>query len=254
MNEKNIEYTPELLSGLQSRIESAGLMDERRLRHTLGVSGECGALARLFGFSEGDVLRLSAAGLLHDITKQRSLPDQLELCRRYGISYPAGAEHSPKVFHGWTAAALALDEYAEYCDAEMAQAIYEHTTGGENMSLFSMLLYLADYIEPGRTFPDCVRLREYFYAGAQGLSGDESNGNAPKVDVPNGDVLNGGATNVDAPNGDVPNGDALYMHLLRTLLLSFDMTVRGLLDDGEELFPMTAVARNSVLRRIHGEA
>lgn len=234
MNEKNTEYTPELLSSLQSRIESAGLMDERRLRHTLGVSVECGALARLFGFSEGDVLRLSAAGLLHDITKQRSLSEQLELCRRYGISYPAGAEHSPKVFHGWTASALALDEYAEYCDAEMAQAIYEHTTGGENMSLFSMLLYLADYIEPGRTFPDCVRLREYFYAGVQGLSGD--------------------AAKVDAPNGDVPNGDALYMHLLRTLLMSFDMTVRGLLDDGEELFPMTAVARNSVLRRIRGEA
>ena len=230
MNEKNTEYTPELLSSLQSRIESAGLMDERRLRHTLGVSVECGALARLFGFSEGDVLRLSAAGLLHDITKQRSLSEQLELCRRYGISYPAGAEHSPKVFHGWTASALALDEYAEYCDAEMAQAIYEHTTGGENMSLFSMLLYL----EPGRTFPDCVRLREYFYAGVQGLSGD--------------------AAKVDAPNGDVPNGDALYMHLLRTLLMSFDMTVRGLLDDGEELFPMTAVARNSVLRRIRGEA
>ena len=102
------------------------------------------------------------------------------------------------------------------------------------MSLFSMLLYLADYIEPGRTFPDCVRLREYFYAGVQGLSGD--------------------AAKVDAPNGDVPNGDALYMHLLRTLLMSFDMTVRGLLDDGEELFPMTAVARNSVLRRIRGEA
>ena len=30
------------------------------------------------------------------------------------------------------------------------------------------------------------------------------------------------------------------------------MTIRGLLDDGEELFPMTAVARNSVLRRIAG--
>ena len=217
MNEKNTDYTPELLDSLRQRIEGSGLMDGRRLKHTLGVSSECGELARMFDFSEVDALRLSAAGLLHDITKQRSPGEQLALCRRYGISYPAGAEHSPKVFHGWTAAALARDEFTEYCDAEMAQAIYEHTTGGENMSLFSMLLYLADYIEPGRTFPDCVRLREYFCSGAQGLK-----------------------------------GDALYKHLLRTLLLSFDMTIRGLLDDGEELFPMTAVARNSVLRRIAG--
>ena len=78
----------------------------------------------------------------------------------------------------------------------------------------------------------------------QGLSGDAAKVDAPNGDVPNGDALCGGAT----------NGDALYMHLLRTLLMSFDMTVRGLLDDGEELFPMTAVARNSVLRRIRGEA
>ena len=39
---------------------------------------------------------------------------------------------------------------------------------------------------------------------------------------------------------------------LRTLQPAVEMTIRGLLDDGEELFPMTAVARNSVLRRIAG--
>lgn len=215
MKKENIDYTPELLCRLRQRIETSGIMDGRRLSHTLGVSDECRRLARLFGFTPEDELRLAAAGLLHDITKQKSPEEQIGLCRRYGISYPEGAEHSPKVFHGWTAAALALDEYPEFCDRGMARAIYEHTTGGENMSVFSMLLYLADYIEPGRTYEDCVRLREYFYSGAEGKGGDD-----------------------------------LHTHLLHTLLLSFDMTVRALLDEGEEIFPTTAVARNSVIRQL----
>ena len=75
----------------------------KRLSHTLSVEKECGVLAGIFGFSGNDRRRLCAAALLHDITKEKPLDEQLALCRYYNIGYPDEAVRSPKVFHEWTA-------------------------------------------------------------------------------------------------------------------------------------------------------
>ena len=209
-------YTAEKLDTLRDMLIKSGEMGEKRLRHTLGVEAECGRLAELFGLSENDALRLRAAGLLHDITKELALPEQIELCKRYELDYPPEATHSPRVFHAWTASAVMLDRYPEYADAEMSGAVYSHTTGSRNMSLFDALLFLADYIEPERTFPDCVALREYFY-------------------TPRGGELSA-----------MPR-EALLQHLIDTLVLSFDMTLRQLITDGEFIFHTTVEARNALL-------
>jgi predicted HD superfamily hydrolase involved in NAD metabolism len=44
-------------------------------------------------------------------------------------------------------------------DPEVLAAIRWHTTGGPEMSLLDEIVFLADYIEPGRTFPGVDRLR-----------------------------------------------------------------------------------------------
>lgn len=212
---RSCQYDEQKLSELRDKIRKEGFISDRRFSHTLGVEVECKALAELFGFSKNDSLRLCASGLLHDITKEKSTEEQIALCDRFGIVYPADAVCSPKVFHGWTAAALARELYPQFCDEEMCTAIASHTTGRSGMTLFDSLLYLADYIEPGRRFEDCIRLRHFFYKGAEKASGDIA---------------------------------ALCVHLRETLILSFDMTVKCLLEERQEIFSETVAARNVLIR------
>jgi HD superfamily phosphohydrolase YqeK len=80
------------------------------------------------------------------------------------------------------------------------------------MTLEEQLVYLADYIDMTRLFPDCVRLRDYFFdAQPQNMSSKEK-----------------------------------LRHLYKTLLLSFDMTVRALVDDGSIISADTVIARNEI--------
>ena len=94
---------------------------------------------------------------------------------------------------------------------KVANAIACHTTGKENMSLMEKLLFLADYIEPTRTFDDCIRVRKHFY---------EECANLPPME-----------------------------RLDSTLLLAFDLTIAQLLDEKRPIHPQTVKSRNFLLKK-----
>jgi nicotinate-nucleotide adenylyltransferase len=48
------------------------------------------------------------------------------------------------------------------CD-EVCEAIKWHTTGQADMTLLEKILYIADYIEPTRSFPGVEKLRKKVY-------------------------------------------------------------------------------------------
>ena len=192
---------------IQLEAAIADRMDGYRLAHTLAVKDECLALAKLFAMSEEETNSLAAAALLHDITKALKYPQQVELAKKLGVDLSTEDLTSPKVLHSQTGAAVAKAEFG--ASNEIAAMIACHTTGKENMTLSEKLLYLADYIEPTRTFEDCVALRRYFYE----------------------------------------KGDADWSaHLDRTLVLSFDMTIRLLLDDRFHIHTETIKSRNFLLQ------
>ncbi len=157
----NTEYS-EQLSELRQRIE--GYLSGYRLSHTLSVERECRALAKYFMLDESSTFKLQVAALLHDITKQKTAEEQLSLCREFGIVLRPGEENTPKILHARTGAYMARRDFPDLVDDKIFHAIYCHTTGCESMNLYDKLLYLADYIEPERTFESCVKLREYFYS------------------------------------------------------------------------------------------
>ena len=49
-------------------------------------------------------------------------------------------------------------------DSEILQAITYHTSGHENMTMLDKVIYVADYIEPGRKFPGVEEARKLAYA------------------------------------------------------------------------------------------
>jgi len=142
------------------RKEILNYISGQRYEHTLAVEEECVKLAEIFKLNQTETDKLRIAALLHDITKELDVQEQVVLCERFNIVYSG---FTPKLFHAPTGASLARNDFPTIVDDLVYNAIRLHTTGGENMNLFEKLLYLADYIEPTRTFPDCKRLRKYFY-------------------------------------------------------------------------------------------
>ncbi len=135
----------------------------KRLSHILGTEEECLRLAEIFSLTEEETEQLATAALLHDITKRFSREEHLAYLEAIGREVGEDFLRSEKTLHALTGAFYAREHYPEAVDDAVFSAILFHTTGREDMSLLQKLLYLADYIEPTRTFPDCVTLRQYFY-------------------------------------------------------------------------------------------
>ena len=147
---------------------ATGLLKPKRVNHVLGCAETAVKLARLNGADEHVALR---AGLLHDVTKALDGPrgeDQLLLVDKYGILITDFERNNPKLLHAKTGAAVAKHVFGE-CD-EVVRAIYWHTTGKANMSRMEKIIYLADYIEPTRSFPGVEELRKVAFRNLdQGL-------------------------------------------------------------------------------------
>ena len=184
---------------------------DKRYKHTLGVQREAYSLGKIFLPEKAKKLEL--AGLLHDITKDFSLDKQLLLCDEYGILIDK-ERIAPKLLHAKTGCELAKTLFGEdVVDEEVYSGIYYHTTGRKGMTLFESIIYLADYIEEGRTFEDCIKLRDYFY---------------------------------DRIKDAIEYGDKLEV-LRKTMVYSFDLTISNLIDEGKLIDQDTIEARNYFL-------
>ncbi|MCM1245836.1 MAG: nicotinate-nucleotide adenylyltransferase [Roseburia sp.] len=118
----------------------------KRLFHTLGVAVTAANLAAVHGCDPADAYR---AGLLHDCAKYLTGNEQKALCRQYGISLTSVELENPVLIHGKLGAFFARTKY-HVGDEGILSAIQYHTTGRPGMSSLEKILYLADYMEPGR--------------------------------------------------------------------------------------------------------
>ena len=120
-------------------------LGERRLAHVRRVAGLMHDWAVALRLSEADVVRWTAAGWLHDALREAD-PEEM----RAQVE-PAFRTLPPKLLHG-PAAAARLDGHA---DGELREAIRFHTLGSPRWGTLGRALYLADFMEPGRTWdPD----------------------------------------------------------------------------------------------------
>ena len=182
-----------------------------RAKHVLSTEQEAAKLAAVYLPEKMEKVRISA--LLHDITKEYDAKRQLQIFDEFGIIIDSVMLGTPKVFHAKTAALLIPREFPDYADAEVISAVCNHTTGSADMSVMDMLIYLADYIEPTRKFADCQTLRSYFW------------------------------------NGIAAEQDKL-LHLYKTMVLSFDLTIQNLIEEQSVIAPETFAARNAFVLKM----
>ena len=134
---------------LQSRLK------ERRFQHSLNVADAAVELARRFGANED---KAYLAGLLHDITKNESDENQLQMMQSGGIILTTTQQNNPKLWHAMSGMVYLRDTLGIE-DAEILGAVRWHTTGKAGMTLLEKVVFIADYISAERDYPDADVMR-----------------------------------------------------------------------------------------------
>lgn len=203
-----MRYTEEQIDLLRSSVKET--MSSRRFEHTLGVEKMAAKLASIYCPDNESTLR--AAALLHDVTKEISTGEQIEIFRQHGMKPTREEFDCPATLHSVTAALVIPERYPEFADEMIINAVKYHTMGRENMTLAEKIIYLADYIDETRTYGDCVALRnEFFDAEPEKMSKKE------QLD-----------------------------HLGRVILHSFEITIADLTKRGKVISSCTIKAKNSI--------
>lgn len=183
-------------------------MGARRYAHTLGVEKE---MRRLSARLAPELLEDAAvAGLLHDVTKRLSTDEQLAYCKENGLSVEKDEILAPALLHAKTGAHYAKTHFPSLVNDGVVDAILRHTTAEPPLSLLGAMLFVADFTEEGRDYPDCIALRELLYG--ESLVGNEG-----------------------------------MAHFKRVVLKALDVSISELLEDGRPIALKTVNARNALL-------
>ncbi len=136
-------------------------MEQSRFAHTLRVENEAARMGAIY--LPESVADLRAAAILHDLTKGIKGEEQITLCEELGLVLTDDEKRAPQVLHGLSAASIVERDLPQFATDEILQAIRVHTTGDVEMSVFSLVLFVADFIEAGRTYDACRDLRERYW-------------------------------------------------------------------------------------------
>lgn len=118
-----------------------------RYTHTLGVAYTAASLAMAHG---EDMEKAMTAGLLHDCAKAMHGSELVAICEKGHLSMNTAERNNPTaLLHAKAGAYLAEHKYS-VSDGDILNAIRYHTTGRPDMSKLEKIIYIADYIEPGR--------------------------------------------------------------------------------------------------------
>lgn len=135
-------------------------LTEKRYNHSIGVAEEAVRLAERYG---SDTEKAYLTGLIHDCAKEIKYDEAVSLLQdKYNVVVDAVTLNTYKLLHGPLGTCIAQDKFG-VCDLEILDAIKYHTTGKAAMSMFTKIIYIADYIEPNRTFDGVEDLRKLAY-------------------------------------------------------------------------------------------
>ena len=121
-------------------------LDPKRYEHTLAVAYTASCLAMRYG---EDANKAILAGMLHDCAKCLSNEKKISICEKHNILITEAEKKNPFLLHAKVGSFIAMQKYA-VTDQDVINAILNHTTGRPGMSLLEKIIYIADYIEPGR--------------------------------------------------------------------------------------------------------
>ncbi len=135
-------------------------LSDKRFKHTLRVETEAVKLANYY---RSDWQKASIAALLHDNAKNYDDDKKLRLVYKYAIKLNQSEENNIDLVHAKLGSVIAQKKF-DITDVDILNAIKYHTTGRPGMSMTEKIIYIADFIEPGRkAFPGLEKARDLAY-------------------------------------------------------------------------------------------
>lgn len=142
---------------IQIRDELKKVLKKSRYEHTIGVCYTAIALAMRY---QCDLKQAQLGGLLHDCARQYDNETIYQNCLDLGIPIRDAEEKNKILLHAKYGSYLAKNRY-HISDPAVLDAITFHTTGKPEMTLLEKIVFLADYIEPGRNqAPNLSEIRQ----------------------------------------------------------------------------------------------
>ena len=124
-----------------------------RYYHTIGVMDKAIELNRHHQLNV-DENELLIACAFHDIAKYLSKEESINILNKHYSSLVDELLDYPTIWHSFTGAIVAKEEYGILNDS-ILNAIKYHTTGKPNMSDLEKLVFLSDYIEEKTRIGEC---------------------------------------------------------------------------------------------------
>lgn len=121
-------------------------LSSARVEHTLRVAKTAYTLALAHECNEEYAV---TAAMLHDCAKNYKDSKLIKLAKKYKIPMSEAEKDNTDLLHSKVGAYVARDHYKAN-DSDVFNAIAYHTTGRPSMSELEKILYISDYIEPGR--------------------------------------------------------------------------------------------------------
>ncbi|MFB0918526.1 MAG: bis(5'-nucleosyl)-tetraphosphatase (symmetrical) YqeK [Clostridiaceae bacterium] len=140
-------------------------LDDKRYKHVLGVRKTAEELAlthmKFKNKTQRDefIKSVAIAALAHDIDKGKDPEDLYKILKKEKIPELKIIKSSPEVYHAFSGAVKARETF-NIKDEDVLNAIRYHTTGRAGMSDLEKIIYLSDYIEPGRSFSGLDKIRK----------------------------------------------------------------------------------------------
>jgi nicotinate-nucleotide adenylyltransferase len=121
-----------------------------RQEHSQRVAELARELCPLYGL---DGAKGALAGLTHDLAREMDDRKVLAIAARDGGEISALEAERPVLLHG-RAASVLLRDLLGCEDSEILGAVAGHVTGRPCMGLLAKIVFVADFLEPGRGFLD----------------------------------------------------------------------------------------------------
>lgn len=134
-------------------------LTEKRFVHTIGVAETAKSLAEKWG-ADSDSAFL--AGLVHDCAKEIPADDAILHLTKYGYRVDEIERQAPALLHAPLGSFMAKEVFG-IDDKAVIDAIMYHTTGRPQMSILEKIIYVADFTEPARTYPEAEKIRRLSY-------------------------------------------------------------------------------------------
>ena len=126
-----------------------------RFTHSVNVADEAVMLAKQYGCDEQLAY---IAGILHDVAKEFSKEEQLQIIADGGIILDNVQKNAPKLWHS-ICGSIYVRDVMGIKDNNIINAVRYHTTGRADMSLLEKIIYTADFTSPERSYDGVETMR-----------------------------------------------------------------------------------------------